>query len=61
MKNLKWGTKVRTTEKAIGKHIFPKHRRGICLRDDGSLSMTVVCEGQVTPSTYHPDFWTKAS
>lgn len=68
MKNLKWGTKVKTTELAIEKHIFPKHRQGICLgsgkngryRKDG-ICIIVVCKGQVTPRTYHPDFWVETS
>lgn len=60
MKNLKWGTKVKTTELAIEKHIFPKHRRGICLGMD-KYHVVVVSEGQVTPGTYHPAFWVGTS
>ena len=57
---MKWGTKVVTTELAIKRYIFPKHRNGICLGTGKSRynsCIVVVCKGQVTPRTYHPDFW----
>ncbi|KKN45295.1 hypothetical protein LCGC14_0684480 [marine sediment metagenome] len=64
MKNeIKWGTKVVTTELAIKKNIFPQHRRGICLGVSMGkyrpLCLVVVCKGQKTPRTYHPAFWEK--
>ena len=60
---LKWGDEVVTTKKAIDKNIFPQHRRGICLGNVGgySLSIVVVCKGQVTSGKYHPSFWRKAN
>ena len=61
MKKQKWGTKVRTTELAIKRNIFPSHRKGICLGTGRGkyrpFCMVVVCEGQITPRKYHPDFW----
>lgn len=59
-KEIKWGTKMVTTERAIKKNIFPKHRKGICLGSSEDFYLVVVCEGQVTPHTYHPSFWRKA-
>ena len=62
---MKWGTKVKTTELAIKKNIFPKHRRGVYLgRGKGRWSpscMVVVCKGQITPQCYHSDFWVETS
>lgn len=59
MKNrLKWGMLVETTPLAIRRQLFPKPRKGICLGSRwGNFSIVVVCEGQVTPSKYHPSFW----
>ncbi len=59
---MKWGTKVKTTELAIEKNIFPKHRKGVCLgKPKKSLSIVVVCEGQITPQRYYPGFWVETS
>ena len=62
----KWGMSVETTPLAIKKNIFSQHRRGICLGmtygrfNKHLLCMVVVCNGQVTPQSYHPSFWKKA-
>ena len=59
---MKWGTKVKTTELALEKNIFPRHRTGIFLRySKYELSVVVVCEDHVTPNRYSTDFWVETS
>ena len=57
--DMKWGTKVKTTELAIEKNLFKKHRTGICV-GIGKYYIVVVCDGQVTPSKYSSIFWRAA-
>lgn len=53
------GQRVRPSEAGIAAHIFSKTRRqqsGVVIKVDEFNSPTVLWDGRMTPSSYHPDF-----